>query len=260
MNYPLTNIHPDAQIGQNVIIEPFSTIGKDVVVGDNSWIGPNVTLMDGARIGKGCKIYPGAVISAPPQDLKYRGEPSTVLVGDNSTIRECVTLNRGTELDKNTTIIGENCLVMAYVHVGHDCIIGNNVIIANSVQLAGHIDVQDYVYIAGVSAVHQFVKIGAHSMIAGGSLVRKDVPPFTKAGREPLSYCGINSVGLKRRGFSNEKINEIQDIYRSIFLKGLNISKAIDVVEVEMTPSKERDEIINFIRGSERGIMKGFNE
>lgn len=260
MNYPLTNIHPEAKIGQNVIIEPFTTIAKDVVIGEGTWVGPNVSIMDGARIGKNCKIFPGSVISASPQDLKYRGEPSTVIVGDNTTIRECVTLNKGTELDRNTTIIGENCLIMAYVHVGHDCVINNNVIIANSVQLAGHIEIQDYVYIAGVSAVHQFVKIGAHAMVAGGSLVRKDVPPYTKAGREPLSYCGINSVGLKRRGYTNEKINEIQDIYRNIFLKGLNISKALDVVETEMTASKERDEIISFIRNSERGVMKGFNE
>jgi UDP-N-acetylglucosamine acyltransferase len=260
MIHPLTNIHPEAKIAENVIVEPFTTITKDVEIGEGSWIGSNVVIMEGARIGKNCKIFPGSVISAPPQDLKYRGEPSTVFIGDNTVIRECVTLNRGTALDKNTTNIGENCLIMAYVHVGHDCIIRNNVIIANSVQLAGHIYVDDYVYIAGVSAVHQFVKIGAHAMVAGGSLVRKDVPPYTKAAREPLSYCGINSVGLKRRGFSNEKINEIQDIYRSIFLKGLNISKALETIETEVAISEERDEIINFIKNSERGIMKGFNE
>jgi UDP-N-acetylglucosamine acyltransferase len=260
MIHPLTNIHPEAKIAENVIVEPFTTITKDVEIGEGSWIGSNVVIMEGARIGKNCKIFPGSVISAPPQDLKYRGEPSTVFIGDGTVIRECVTLNRGTALDKNTTNIGDNCLIMAYVHVGHDCIIGNNVIIANSVQLAGHIYVDDYVYIAGVSAVHQFVKIGAHAMVAGGSLVRKDVPPYTKAAREPLSYCGINSVGLKRRGFSNEKINEIQDIYRSIFLKGLNISKALETIETEVAISEERDEIINFIKSSERGIMKGFNE
>jgi UDP-N-acetylglucosamine acyltransferase len=260
MIHPLTNIHPEAKIAANVVVEPFTTITKDVEIGEGSWIGSNVVIMEGARIGKNCKIFPGSVISAPPQDLKYRGEPSTVIIGDNTVIRECVTLNRGTALDKNTTNIGDNCLIMAYVHVGHDCIIGNNVIIANSVQLAGHIYVDDYVYIAGVSAVHQFVKIGAHAMVAGGSLVRKDVPPYTKAAREPLSYCGINSVGLKRRGFSNEKINEIQDIYRSIFLKGLNISKALETIENEVATSEERNEIINFIKSSERGIMKGFNE
>lgn len=260
MIHPLTHIHPEAKIAANVVVEPFTTISKDVEIGEGTWIASNVVIMEGARIGKNCKIFPGSVISAPPQDLKYRGEPSTVIIGDNTVIRECVTLNRGTALDKNTTNIGDNCLIMAYVHVGHDCIIRNNVIIANSVQLAGHIFVDDYVYIAGVSAVHQFVKVGAHAMVAGGSLVRKDVPPYTKAAREPLSYCGINSVGLKRRGFSNEKINEIQDIYRSIFLKGLNISKALETIENEIAPSDERNEIVNFIKSSERGIMKGFNE
>jgi UDP-N-acetylglucosamine acyltransferase len=257
MIHSLAYIYPEAKIGPNVTIEPFSTIHNDVEIGEGTWIGSNVTIMDGARIGKNCQIFPGAVISAPPQDLKYRGEPSTVNVGDYTVIRECVTLNRGTALDKNTTTIGENCLVMAYVHIAHDCVIGNNVIIANSVQLAGHIDVQDFVYIGGVSAVHQFVKIGAYAMVSGGSLVRKDVPPFTKAAREPLSYCGINTIGLRRRGFSNEKINEIQEIYRHIYLKGLNNADALDVLEGEMPASKERDEVINFIKTSERGIMKG---
>jgi UDP-N-acetylglucosamine acyltransferase len=214
--------------------------------------------MDGARIGKNCRIFPGAVVSAPPQDMKYKGEASTVTIGDNTIIRECVTLNRGTALDKNTTTIGSNCLLMAYVHVAHDCIIGNNVIIANSVQLAGHIEVQDFAFIGGASAVHQFVSIGAHSIISGGSLVRKDVPPYTKAGREPLSYVGINSVGLRRRGFSSERINEIQDIYRTIFLKKLNISRALDIIETEREPTEIRDEILDFIRNSNRGVMKGF--
>jgi UDP-N-acetylglucosamine acyltransferase len=190
--------------------------------------------------------------------MKYKGEASTVTIGDNTIIRECVTLNRGTALDKNTTTIGSNCLLMAYVHVAHDCIIGNNVIIANSVQLAGHIEVQDFAFIGGASAVHQFVSIGAHSIISGGSLVRKDVPPYTKAGREPLSYVGINSVGLRRRGFSSERINEIQDIYRTIFLKKLNISRALDIIETEREPTEIRDEILDFIRNSNRGVMKGF--
>jgi UDP-N-acetylglucosamine acyltransferase len=180
-----------------------------------------------------------------------------VLIGDNTTIREFVTLNRGTELDKNATIIGENCLLMAYVHVAHDCVIGNNVIIVNSVQLAGHIEVQDWAFIGGASAVHQFVKIGAHAFVSGGSLVRKDVPPFIKAGREPLSYCGINTVGLRRRGFSSDKINEIQEIYRHVYLKGLNNADALDLIAAEMPATKERDEVLHFIRSSERGIMRG---
>lgn len=258
MIQPLAYIHPQAKIAENVVIEPFVTIYKDVVIGEGTWIGSNVTIMDGARIGNNCRIFPGAVISAPPQDMKYKGEPSTVTVGDNTIIRECVTLNRGTALDKNTTTVGSNCLLMAYVHIAHDCVIGNNVIIANSVQLAGHIEVQDFAFIGGASAVHQFVSIGAHSIISGGSLVRKDVPPYTKAGREPLSYVGINSVGLRRRGFSSEQINEIQDIYRTIFLKKFNISRALDIIETEREPTEIRDEIIDFIRNSNRGVMKGF--
>ncbi len=254
----LAYIHPEAKIANNVVIEPFVTIYKNVVIGEGTWIGSNVTIMEGARIGKNCKIFPGAVISANPQDLKYKGEDTTCTIGDNTTIRECVTLNRGTALDKNETRIGNNCLLMAYVHVAHDCVVGNNVILANSVQLAGHITIDDHVYIAGTVAVNQFVSIGAHAMISGGSLVRKDVPPYVKAGREPLSYVGINSVGLRRRGFSDEKINEIQDIYRTIFLRKYNITQAIDIIEAEVRPTEERDEIINFIRNSNRGIMKGF--
>jgi UDP-N-acetylglucosamine acyltransferase len=258
MIQPLAYIHPQAKIAENVVIEPFVTIYKDVVIGEGTWIGSNVTIMDGARIGKNCRIFPGAVVSAPPQDMKYKGEASTVTIGDNTIIRECVTLNRGTALDKNTTTIGSNCLLMAYVHIAHDCVIGNNVIIANSVQLAGHIEVQDYAFIGGASAIHQFVSIGAHSIISGGSLVRKDVPPYTKAGREPLSYVGINSVGLRRRGFTSEKINEIQDIYRTIFLKKYNISRALEIIETEREATEIRDEIIDFIRNSNRGVMKGF--
>jgi UDP-N-acetylglucosamine acyltransferase len=258
MIQPLAYIHPQAKIAETVVIEPFVTIYKDVVIGEGTWIGSNVTIMDGARIGKNCRIFPGAVVSAPPQDMKYKGEPSTVTIGDNTIIRELRNLNRGTALDKNTTTIGSNCLLMAYVHIAHDCVIGNNVIIANSVQLAGHIEVQDYAFIGGASAVHQFVSIGAHSIISGGSLVRKDVPPYTKAGREPLSYVGINSVGLRRRGFSSEQINEIQDIYRTIFLRKYNISRALDIIETEREATEIRDEIIDFIRNSNRGVMKGF--
>jgi UDP-N-acetylglucosamine acyltransferase len=260
MNQPLAYIHPEAKIAQNVVVEPFSTIYKNVEIGEGTWIGPNVTIMEGARIGKNCKIFPGAVISAVPQDLKYKGEASTVQIGDNSVIRECVTINRGTILDKNTTKIGNNCLIMAYVHVAHDCIIGDNVIIANAVQLAGHIEIQDFVFIGGTSAVHQFVKIGAHAMVSGGSLVRKDVPPFVKAAREPLTYAGINSIGLRRRGYSNERINEIQQIYRTLFMGGLNYTSALDKIELEMLPSDERDEIINFFRTSERGVIKGYQQ
>lgn len=259
MNQPLAYIHPQAKIAANVVVEPFSTIHKNVEIDEGTWIGPNVTIMEGARIGKNCKIFPGAVISSIPQDLKFNGEETTAVIGDNTVIRECVTVSRGTK-DKFTTIIGKNCLLMAYVHVAHDCIVGNNVILGNATQLAGHIIVDDWAIISGTSAVHQFVKIGAHTIISGGSLVRKDVPPYTKAAREPLSYCGINSIGLRRRAFSNEQINEIQNIYRTIYLKGLNTTKALQILEVDFPPSKEKDEIINFIQNSDRGIMKGFTQ
>ncbi len=255
MNQPLAYVHPGAKVAQNVVIEPFVTIQNDVVIGEGTWIGPNVTIFSGARIGKNCKIYPGAVIAAEPQDLKFKGEYTTVEIGDNTVIRECVTINRGTT-DKNKTVVGSNCLIMAYVHIAHDCMVGNYVILANGVQLAGHIILGDYVFVGGTSAVHQFVNIGPHAMVAGGSLVRKDVPPFVKAAREPLSYAGVNSIGLRRRGFSSEKIEEIQDIYRILYLSGLNNTSAIDKVELEYAATAERDEIINFIRNSERGIIK----
>lgn len=257
MNQPLAYIHREAQIARNVVIEPFVTISKNVVIEEGTWIGSNVTIMEGARIGKNVKIFPGAVVSAVPQDLKFGGEDTILEIGDNTVIRECVTLNRGTDAT-NKTVIGSNCLIMAYTHVAHDCVIGDNCILVNAVQLAGHVTIDDWAIVGGAAAVHQFVNIGAHTMVSGGSLVRKDVPPYTKAGREPLSYAGINSIGLRRRGFANEKIAEIQEIYRYIFLKGLNNSKALDLVELEMTPSKERDEIINFFRNSDRGVMKGY--
>ncbi len=258
MNQPLAYVHPQAKIARNVVIEPFVTINKDVEVGEGTWIGSNVTIMEGAKIGKNCRIFPGAVISAIPQDLKFAGEETTVEVGDNTTIREFVTINRGTRAS-NKTVIGNNCLLMAYVHVAHDCIIGNNCILANAATLAGHIVIDDYAILGGLSAVHQFVNIGAHVMISGGSLVRKDVPPFTKAARDPLSFVGINSIGLRRRGFSSEKINQVQDIYRVIYLKNMNVSQAIAYIETEMHATPERDEILSFISRSSRGIMKGYS-
>ena len=259
MNQPLAYIHPQAEIARNAVIEPFVTISKNVVIGEGTWVGSNVTIMEGARIGKNVKIFPGAVVSAIPQDLKFGGEESTLEIGDNTVIRECCTLNRGTEAT-HKTVIGKDCLIMAYTHVAHDCIIGDNCILVNAVQLAGHVTIDDYAIVGGAAAVHQFVKIGAHTMVSGGSLVRKDVPPYTKAGREPLSYAGINSIGMRRRGFTHDKIIEIQEIYRYIFLKGLNNSKALDLVELEMAPSKERDEIVNFFRSSDRGIMKSYSQ
>ena len=258
MNQPLSYVHPQAIIAYNVVIEPFVTIHKNVEIGEGTWIGSNVTIMEGARIGKNCKIFPGSVISAVPQDLKYKGENSITLIGDNVIIREFVTINRGTKASQQT-VVGDNCLLMAYAHVAHDSIIGNNCILANGATLAGHIIVEDWAIIGGLTAVHQFVSIGAHSFISGGSLVRKDVPPYTKAAREPLSFVGINSIGLRRRGFSSDKINNIQDIYRILYIKGYNTTKAISIIEAEMPATPERDEIISFITNSKRGIMKGYS-
>ena len=258
MRHPLANIHPDADVHESAVIEAFTTIQKDVVIGEGCWIGPNVTIWEGARLGKNVKVFPGASISSIPQDLKFSGEKTETIIGDNTVIREFVTISRGT-VDKFRTAIGKNCLLMAYVHVAHDCVIGNNCILVNAVQVAGHVEIEDWAIIGGSSAVHQFVRVGAHVMVSGGSLVRKDIPPYTKAAREPLAYCGVNTIGLRRRGFESEKITEIQEVYRYVFLKGLNNSKALDLVEKELPASSERDNIINFIRNSERGIMKGFS-
>lgn len=257
MIQPLSYVDPGAKIASNVVIEPFSIVHRNVEIGEGTWIGPNVTIMEGARIGKNCRIFPGAVISAIPQDLKFQGEDTQAIIGDNTTIRECVTVNRGTSY-ANKTQIGSNCLLMAYSHVAHDCIIGDNVIMANGVQLAGHIEIDDWSILEGMVAVQQFVKIGPHAFIAGGSLVRKDVPPFVKAAREPLSYAGVNSIGLRRRGYSVETITHIQEIYRTLFVRGYNISKALNLVEADMPASAERDMILTFIRSSKGGVMKGF--
>ncbi|HLV63272.1 acyl-ACP--UDP-N-acetylglucosamine O-acyltransferase [Galbibacter sp.] len=257
MNQPLAYVHPGAKIAKNVVIEPFATINNNVIIGEGTWIGSNVTIMEGARIGKNCSIFPGAVISAIPQDLKYNDEDTTVVIGDNTTIRECVTINKGTT-DRMKTVIGKNCWIMAYSHIAHDCVVGDHCVFSNNSTLAGHITVGDYVVLAGMTAVHQFCSIGNHAFVTGGSLVRKDVPPYTKAAREPLSYVGINSVGLRRRGYSTEKIREIQDIYRILYQKNYNNSQAVEIIEAEMEATPERDEILQFIKDSQRGIMKGY--
>lgn len=257
MIHQLAAVDRRAKIAKNAIIEPFTTIAGDVEIGEGTWIGPNVTIMDGARIGKNCKIFPGTVISAIPQDLKFDGEDTQVIIGDNTTIRECVTINRGTKA-LGYTKVGNNCLIMATSHIAHDCVLGDNVIIVNGCGIAGHVEIGDYTVMGGLSAVHQFGKIGKHAMISGGTLVRKDIPPYVKVAREPMSYAGINSVGLRRRGFSNEKIFEIQKIYRYIFQMKLNVTQAISFIEKEMLPTVERDEILEFIKNSPRGIVKGY--
>ena len=252
---PLASIHPDARIGDQVEIGPFTTIGADVEVGNGTWIGPNVTIMDGARIGTDCRIFSGAVLSAIPQDLKFQGERTTVEIGDRSTIRECVTINSGTKA-YGKTVVGKDCLIMAYVHIAHDCIIGDHVILVNSVALAGHVEIGDYGIVSGLSAVHQFVKIGAHVMIGGGAMVRKDVPPFITAAGEPLAYAGVNSVGLKRRNFSQEDINEIQTLYRTLYQSGMNVSQAVNRIKEQYPNRPLADLILSFIEQSDRGLIR----
>ena len=252
---PLAYIHHDAKIGNNVIVEPFAVIHGEVTIGEGSHIMSHAVIMDGSNIGKNCRIFPGAVLGAIPQDLKFVGEKTIVEIGDGTTIRECVTVNRGTK-DKWKTVMGKNCLIMAYAHLAHDCILGDNVILANAVQLAGHVEVGNYAIISGLSGAVQFTRIGAHTYIAGNGVVRKDVPPYIKAAREPMSFVGINAVGLQRAKFSAEKIQEITDIYRIIFLEKNTTSAALTKVESTFAPSAERDNILNFIKSSQAGIIK----
>ncbi len=255
--HPLTNIHPNAKIGKNTVVQAFATIEADVVIGENCWIGANAVIMDGTRMGDNCKIFPGAIVGAIPQDLKFNNEYSTLQIGNNVTIREYCTLNRGTDAS-GTTIIEDDCLLMAYVHIAHDCIVRRRCVLANNVTLAGHIEVGEYAVLGGMVAVHQFVRIGKHTMIGGGSLVRKDVPPYVKAAREPLSYAGLNSIGLRRRGFSKETIHHLQDIYRILFVKGYNTRRAIEIIETTVDATDEREEILAFLQEADRGLMRGF--
>ncbi|GAC1424920.1 MAG: acyl-ACP--UDP-N-acetylglucosamine O-acyltransferase [Chitinophagaceae bacterium] len=259
MIHPHTYIHPNARLATNVKIDPFTVIHQNVEVGEGTWIGSNVTIMEGAKIGKNCRIFPGAVIAADPQDLKFEGENTRVEIGDNTIIREFVTVHRATK-DRWVTKVGKNCLIMAYSHIAHDCIIGNNCIMSNNTQVAGHVIMGDWAILGGMCAVHQFVQIGQHSFVSGGSLVGKDVPPYIKAGRVPLSYAGVNSVGLKRRGFTVDKINHILEIYRIIYNKGMNTSQALEYLEEEFAASDERDEIVTFVRESNRGIIKRYTK
>ena len=258
MSNAQANIHPNAIIAENAIIEPFATIGDNVEIGAGTWIGPGAVIMSGARIGENCKIFPGAVISAIPQDLKFAGEDTTVIIGNNTTIRECVTINRGT-VDKMTTQIGDNCLVMAYTHFGHDTIMGDNCVVANSVNIAGHVTIEDWAIIEGMVGIQQFTRIGKHAFIAGGSMVRKSVPPFVKAAREPISYVGVNAIGLRRRGYSNEQITNIEDVYRVVYVQNKNINQALKIADLELPNSKEKEEILGFINNETKGIMRGFN-
>ena len=248
-------VHPNAEIGKNVTIDAFAYIDENVVIGDGTHIYPHATVLSGARIGKNCNIFPGAVISAIPQDLKFIGEETTAVIGDNTTIRECATVNRGTA-SKGTTIVGSYCLIMAYAHVAHDCKLGDRIILGNATQLAGEVVVDDWAIISGGTLVHQFCHLGAHIMVQGGSRIGKDIPPYVMVGREPLGYMGLNIVGLRRRGFIAEQMNAIQESYRYIYLSGLNTTQALDAIEKNIPESKEREDILSFIKNSERGIIK----
>ena len=250
-------IDPKAKIGNNVKIGPFSIVGPNVEIGDNTIIQSHVSILAKTIIGKGNKIYPFVSINEP-QDLKYKGESTELIIGDNNKIREYVTINPGTDGGGGKTVIGNNCLFMVSSHIAHDCFLGDYCIFSNNSTLAGHVTVGNYVTLAGMVAVHQFCSIGRHSFVAGGSLVRKDIPPYVKAAREPLSYVGINSVGLRRRGFDNETIKSIQNIYRTLYQKRYNNTQAINIIEAEVEATKERDEILLFIKNSQRGIMKGY--
>lgn len=252
---PLAQVNPKARIGENVTIEAFSVVYEDVEIGDNTHIMPNVTIFNGSRIGKDCRVFPGAVIGAIPQDLKYVGEKTTVIIGDSTTLRECVTVNLGTK-DRWTTKVGSHCLLMAYAHVAHDCLVGDHVILANAVQLAGHVTIDDYAIIGGLCGVHQFIHIGAHTYVAGQVVIRKDVPPFVKAARDPITYVGVNKVGLDRRGYSKEAIKEIDTIYHILFVQGHSTAKALELIETTLADSPQRKAVVDFIRSSRTGIIK----
>ncbi|MFI3299767.1 MAG: acyl-ACP--UDP-N-acetylglucosamine O-acyltransferase [Rikenellaceae bacterium] len=253
----LAVVHPNAKLGEGVVVEPFAIIEEDVVIGDGTVIGPHAIIKDGTTIGKNCRIHSSAVIGGEPQDLKFRGEKTTVVIGDNNNIREFVTVNRGTAA-KGVTQIGNNNLIMAYAHIGHDCLVGNNIVIVNRVSLAGEVEVDDWAIVAGHCGVHQFTKIGAHAMLGGLLKLSRDVPPYVRAAREPVSFVGINSIGLRRRGFSNEAITEIQDIYRILFQSNLAVSSAVSRIEEEFAVSEYRDTILDFIRNSKRGVIKSY--
>jgi UDP-N-acetylglucosamine acyltransferase len=252
----LAFVHPEAKLGDNIIVEPFAFVDQNTEIGDGSHIMSHSTILYGARIGKNCTIFPHATIAGVPQDLKFQGEDTTAEVGDNTIVRECATINRGTA-SRGKTLVGSNCLIMAYSHVAHDCILKNNIILGNATQLAGEVEIDDYAIISGGSLIHQFTRIGAHAMIQGGSKIPKDIPPFVLVGREPIVFMGLNVVGLRRRGFTSEQINSIQEIYRYIYQTGNNVSQALERIENELPETAERNHILEFTRSSIRGIVRG---
>lgn len=255
MIHKKAEVSPKAELGQNVEIGAFTVIEDDVIIGNDTIIGSNVMVASGARIGEKCKIFHGAVLSTVPQDLKFGNEKTTLEIGNNTTIREYATLNRGTT-DHWKTVVGDNCLLMAYSHVAHDCTLGNNVIIANSVNMAGHVTIEDFVGIGGMVPIHQFVKIGKHSFVGGGFRIPKDVPPYILAMGEPLRYAGLNTTGLQRRGFSPETLKELKRAYRIFYRSNLTAEKALAKIEAEIQQITEVKELVRFIKSCERGIIR----
>ena len=252
---PLAYISPEAQIGKDVEIGPFAVVHPNVIIGDGCRIDSNATICEYTQLGKNCHVFPSAVIGAIPQDLKFNGEESWAVIGDNCVLREFVTIHRGTA-SRGKTLVGNNNLIMAYCHVAHDCVLGNNIIMSNVTQLAGEVEIDDYAIIGGGTLVHQFSHIGSHVMIQGGSKVNKDIPPFAVVAREPIAFCGINSVGLNRRGFTPEQIHTIQEVYRLLYNNGMNTTQALAHIEATMPQTAERDTIVDFVRKSSRGIVK----
>ena len=252
--HPTALVSPKAQLGENVTVGPFTIIEDDVQVGDGTTISSNVLLAGGTRLGRECHVYHGAVLGTPPQDLKFRGEVTFLEVGDHTTLREFVTLNRGTH-DRWKTTVGSHCFFMAYVHVAHDCIVGNHVILANAVNMGGHVMIEDHAVVGGIVAVHQFSHIGRHSMIGGGFRVTKDVPPYVLAGSEPLAFNGLNIVGLRRRNFPQESLNTLEKAYQLIYYSQLNVSQALDRIKKELPMTEEIKYIVDFIEKSKRGII-----
>lgn len=248
-------VHPKSIIGENVKIGPFAVIEEEVTIGDNCEIGSASLIASGTTLGSGCRVFHGAVLGTIPQDLKFEGEKSFLEIGNDTTIREFATLNRGTK-DRWKTIVGDNCLLMAYSHTAHDCQLGNNVVIANSVNMAGHVTIEDYVGVGGMSPIHQFVRIGMHTFIGGGLRIHKDVPPYILAMGEPLRYGGLNRVGLTRRGFSDESLSLMKEAYRIIYQLNLTVKDALQKVEDEVEPIAEVQNILSFFRESERGVIR----
>ena len=251
-----SKISDKAQIGSNLSIGEFSVIRDDVQIGSNCEIGNNVVLESGTRLADNVKIGHGTIIAGVPQDLKFEGEMTTVEIGEGTTVREYTTINRGTK-HSGTTKVGKNCFIMSYVHLAHDCVVGDNVIIANAVNTAGHVEIDDFVFVGGLVALHQFIKLGKHIMIGAACKAVKDIPPYILAGSEPLKYEGVNIVGLRRKGFSNEQIGSIRDAYDIIYRSGYNVSDAVKKIEAEMEKTPEVNEILSFIKKSERGLLRG---